>query len=126
MIDLIGKVINDAARFAMGTPQMPQKPQMNNTQVNNIHKSQQAPCSTCGQNTLSKNIVPPQNYSNVPNSNMPIQSTPYIPHEEPQSGSGVLFNAEKSNTAAVRRLNPEFEKNLRNHPYKNTTGVTFN
>ena len=44
----------------------------------------------------------------------------------PQPNNGITFNAEKQNTSAMRRINPELEVNLRNTPYKNTTGINFN
>ncbi len=43
-----------------------------------------------------------------------------------QPNNGVVFNAEKQNTSAMRRVNPELEVNLRNTPYTNTSGLKFN
>jgi len=40
--------------------------------------------------------------------------------------NGVIFNAEKQNTSAMRRITPELEVNLRNTPYMNTSGLKFN
>lgn len=63
-----------------------------------IIKLNNVPCTNCGQNTSA----------NQPNNN------------------GIIFNADKSNTSARGRINPELELNLRNTPYTNTTGVKFN
>ena len=43
-----------------------------------------------------------------------------------QPNNGVVFNAEKQNTSAMRRITPELEVNLRNTPYSNTSGLKFN
>jgi len=40
--------------------------------------------------------------------------------------NGIVFNAEKQNTSAIRRITPELEVNLRNTPYTNTSGLIFN
>lgn len=68
-----------------------------NTSLNMRLQPQKTPCINCGQNTLTN-----------------------------QQNNGIVFNAEKSNTSALRRINPELEVNLRDTPYTNTTGLKFN
>ncbi len=103
MIDIvngIGRFINDTTRAIMGSPQPPVQRQ--------VVRPTSTPCTTCGQNGINK-------------------QTPQPPQQNvPQNNNGVIFNAEKQNTSASRRTTPELEVNLRNTPYKNTTGMKFN
>lgn len=103
MIDIvngIGRFINDTTRAIMGSPQPSPQPSP-------IIIPNGTPCTTCGKNGITQPTQPiPQN--NQPNNN------------------GIVFNTEKQNTSATRRITPELEVNLRNTPYTNTSGMKFN
>jgi len=74
--------------------------------------------------TQNKQVIrpPPQSIkpANVPCTNCGPNGQVAKPN------NGIIFNAEKQNTSAIRRITPELEVNLRNTPYTNTSGLKFN
>lgn len=100
MIDIIGgigKFINDATKSVMGAPNGYKVQARLNHPLTLTTEVKNVPCTNCG------------NGESVP-----------------QPNNNIVFNSEKQNTSAIKRINPELDINLSDKPYVDTSGLKFN